>query len=71
VNQLGDAGERDRAADRAARAARTLAAVAHDAAREYVERDVVTTEADGLHRNVVTRDQAFFAAAWADTEEAS
>jgi hypothetical protein len=36
----------DGAADRAARAARTLAAIAHDAARKHVERDVVTPQPD-------------------------
>jgi hypothetical protein len=43
----------DGAADRAARAARTLAAIAHDAARKHVERDVVTPQAHRAHRDAV------------------
>jgi hypothetical protein len=47
VIDLRDTCQPDSAADRAASAARTLAAVAHDAARENVKRDAVTPEADG------------------------
>jgi hypothetical protein len=46
VNDVRDTCEPDGAADRAARAARTLAAIAHDAARKHVKRDVVTPQAD-------------------------
>jgi hypothetical protein len=57
VNQFRDAGERDGAAYRAARAARTLAAIANDAAREYVERDGVAPEADGPNGDVMAAKQ--------------
>jgi hypothetical protein len=50
-----DTCEPDGAADRAARAARTLAAVAHDAARKHVKRDVVTPQTDGADPGVVLR----------------
>jgi hypothetical protein len=53
VNDLRDTCQPDGAADRAARAARTLAAIAHDAARKHVKRDVVAPQADGLHADVV------------------
>jgi hypothetical protein len=46
VIDLRDTCEPDGAADRAARAARTLAAIAHDAARKHVKRDVVAPQAD-------------------------
>jgi hypothetical protein len=47
VNDVRDTCEPDGAADRAASAARTLAAIAHDAARKHVKRDVVTPQTDG------------------------
>lgn len=53
--ERGDAGERDRATDRAASAARTLATVAHNAAREHVQRDAVTTHLDGNDADMVAR----------------
>jgi hypothetical protein len=53
VNDLRDTCERDRAADRAASAARTLAAIAHDAARKYVKRDAVTPQTDRANADVM------------------
>jgi hypothetical protein len=53
VNDLRDTCEPDGAADRAARAARTLAAIAHDAARKHVKRDAVTPQADGADADVM------------------
>jgi hypothetical protein len=55
VNDLRDTCEPDGAADRAARAARTLAAIAHDAARKHVQRDAVAPQADGADAGMVTR----------------
>jgi hypothetical protein len=55
-----DTCEPDGAADRAARAARTLAAIAHDAARKHVKRDVVTPQADGADSFVVPAFTAEF-----------
>jgi hypothetical protein len=54
VNDLRDTCQSDRAADRAASAARTLAAIAHDAARKYVKRDAVTPQTDGADSFMVT-----------------
>jgi hypothetical protein len=53
VNDLRDTCEPDGAADRAARAARTLAAIAHDAARKYVQRDAVAPQTDGADPDVM------------------
>jgi hypothetical protein len=50
---LRDTCQPDGAADRAARAARTLAAIAHDAARKHVERDVVPSETDRYYAKVM------------------
>jgi hypothetical protein len=58
MNDLRDTCHPDGAADRAASAARTLAAIAHDAARKYVERDVVTSQADRLHPNMVAWNES-------------
>jgi hypothetical protein len=55
VNDLRDTCEPDGATDRAARAARTLAAIAHDAARKYVQRDAVTPQANRYNPLMVTR----------------
>jgi hypothetical protein len=55
VNQFGGAGESDGAAYRAACAARALATVAYDAAREYVERDGVAAQANGTDVDMVER----------------
>jgi hypothetical protein len=46
MNDLCDTCQPDGAADRAASAARTLAAIAHDAARKHVKRNVVAPQAD-------------------------
>jgi hypothetical protein len=53
VNDLRDTCQPDGAADRAASAARTLAAIAHNAARQYVKRDAVTPQADGANDDPV------------------
>jgi hypothetical protein len=50
---LRDSCQPDGATDRAASAARTLAAIAHDAARKYVKRDAVTPQTDGRYSDVV------------------
>jgi hypothetical protein len=50
---LRDTCQPDGAADRAARAARTLAAIAHDAARKYVKRDVVAPQPHRRYPNVM------------------
>jgi hypothetical protein len=55
VNDLRDTCEPDGAADRAARAARTLAAIAHDAARKHVKRDVVTPKSHGADIDPMAR----------------
>jgi hypothetical protein len=55
VNDLRDTCQSDRAADRAASAARTLAAIAHDAARKYVERDAVTPKSHGADIDPMAR----------------
>jgi hypothetical protein len=52
---LRDTCEPDGAADRAASAARTLAAIAHNAARKHVQRDAVTPQADRRDPLMVTR----------------
>jgi hypothetical protein len=53
VNDLRDTCQPDGAADRAASAARTLAAIAHNAARKHVEGDVVAPQTDGADANVM------------------
>jgi hypothetical protein len=50
-----DTCEPNGAADRAASAARTLAAIAHDAARKHVQRDVVAPQTDGLDGQMMAR----------------
>jgi hypothetical protein len=53
MNDLRDTCQPDGAADRAARAARTLAAIAHDAARKHVQRNVVASESNRRYADVV------------------
>jgi hypothetical protein len=60
---LRDTCQPDGAADRAASAARALAAIAHDAARKHVQRDVVAPQADGRDADVMPD----YASPWALT----
>jgi hypothetical protein len=53
---LRDKCQPDGAADRAASAARTLAAIAHDAARKHVKRDVVAPQTHRPNVHVVSRE---------------
>jgi hypothetical protein len=62
VNDLRDSCQPDGAADRAASAARTLAAIAHDAARKYVKRDAVTSETDRDYAKVMAWSRNIVAA---------
>jgi hypothetical protein len=61
VIDLRDTCQPDGAADRAASAARTLAAIANDAARKHVQRYAVTPQTHGADVDPMVRAQRFAA----------